>query len=289
MADKSKSSAVLCTAPIRSSGCDDIIYTLSSYNANGLAGQGSPALGDLCLPDSNNVYNAFILVQETWLSSSNMFLIERFHSDYTAFGVSAMEEALGRSVLWGRPFGGVATLVHKKILKHVQCLKSSERFVILLYCNILIVNVYLPYKCSGSTNQLISVLEEIEITLSLYSDCRIVCGGDFNTDLSIDDQHSRIIREFMSNHLLSLCNNCIKPNCDYTYMHKTLTDRKSLVDYFLISTSLSPCLIRNCVRDDLVNLSDHHPVSISLSLPCLSPFLRDNSPPFPPDILGGAL
>ncbi len=229
-----ESSAVLCTAPILQTckfDCNiiDCIYSLSSYNANGLAGQGAPTLADLCQPVNNN---AFILLQETWLSPSNMGLIERFHSDYTAFGVSAMEETVGRSVLWGRPFGGVVTLVQKNYLKNVKCLKSSERFAILLYCNVLIINVYLPCKCSGSSNHLTSILEEIEIILSPYSDCRIVCGGDFNTDLSIDDHHSRIIYDFMDSHSLALCNKCIKPNCDYTYMHKTLTDRKSLVDFF---------------------------------------------------------
>src|SRR6266568_3870005 len=138
--------ARLCMAPILqnpSLDCNDLncIYSLSSYNANGLAGQGAPTLGELCQPDIDNSINAFLLVQETWLSPSNMFLIERFHSDYTAFGVSAMEGTVGQSVLWGRPFGGVVTLVHKIFFKNVKCLKSSERFVVLLYCNVLIINV----------------------------------------------------------------------------------------------------------------------------------------------------
>src|SRR6266496_5437014 len=120
-ADTTESSAVLCTPPTLQNPIN-CIYSLSSYNANGLAGQGAPTLGELCQPDNNNNINAFILVQETWLSPSKMFLIERFHSDYTAFGVSAMEGTVGQSVLLRRPFGGVATLVHKIFFKNVKCL-----------------------------------------------------------------------------------------------------------------------------------------------------------------------
>src|SRR5467141_1692032 len=207
-----------------------------------------------------------------------MHLIERFPNNYTAFGVSAMEGAVGRSVLCGRPFGGVSTLVRGDILKNVKCLKISERFVILLFCNIIILNVYLPYKCGGSSNLLISTLEEIDLTLALYSDCVIVCGGDFNCEIfSADDHHSRIINKFMSSHDLVLCNNYIKPNCNYTYMHKTL-ERKSMVDYFIISSKLVPGLIRNCVRDEIVNLSDHFPVSISITLPVSPNFLLPPPP-----------
>src|SRR5467141_4144976 len=108
--------AVICTTPVYSGNQLNIsdIYSFTTYNANGLAGQGSPVLGELCQPaccannsaDNNNSNNAFILIQEHWLTPASMHLIERFHNDYTAFGVSAMEGAVERSVLCGRPLGG---------------------------------------------------------------------------------------------------------------------------------------------------------------------------------------
>src|SRR5467141_3300093 len=83
----------------------------------------------------------------------------------------------------------------------------------------------------------------------------------------------------MTTHDLLLCNNFIKPNCAYTYRHKTL-DRQSMADFFVISAKLTPNLTRKCVRDEIVYLSDHFPVSISINLPifpnfCLKP------PPLP--------
>ena len=50
------------------------------------------------------------------------------------------------SIVYGRPYGGCAILVHSKfskLIKHVTC---SERYVIILLGSIALVNVYFPCR-----------------------------------------------------------------------------------------------------------------------------------------------
>ena len=63
--------------------------------------QGSPALDDiisLYTPD-------IILLQEHWLTSANLYLLESHFADYYTFGSSAMSRAVESGMLRGRPFG----------------------------------------------------------------------------------------------------------------------------------------------------------------------------------------
>src|ERR1044072_835716 len=88
-----------------------------SYNMHDL-NQGSSLLFDLC----NNKTAKIMFIQEHWMTPVNMPKIFNFHKDYSGFGVSGMEKAVSNSILRGRPFGGVAILVHNDYLKYVSCL-----------------------------------------------------------------------------------------------------------------------------------------------------------------------
>ena len=106
-----------------------IINTISitSYNLHGLTGQGTVLLNDLC---SASKGQEIIFVQEHWLTPTNMHCIKAFSPNYTVYGVSAMEQAVSHSVLRGRPYGGVATLIHKDFSTRASCVKCAERYII---------------------------------------------------------------------------------------------------------------------------------------------------------------
>jgi hypothetical protein len=55
-----------------------------------------------------------------------------------------MAAAVSHSVLRGRPFGEVVTLVHNEFAPQVKCLKCADRVVILSIGKTIFINVYLP-------------------------------------------------------------------------------------------------------------------------------------------------
>jgi len=56
-------------------------------------------------------------------------------------------------VLRDRPFGGVMTLVNKKLKACTEIVCASERFIVVTVGDLVIINVYFP--CSGTVNRLL--------------------------------------------------------------------------------------------------------------------------------------
>jgi len=73
-------------------------FSVATYNLGGLQGQGSLMLNELC---SSTFLTKIVFLQETWLTPSNMVLIENFDPAYRAYGISAMGEAVATRVLRG--------------------------------------------------------------------------------------------------------------------------------------------------------------------------------------------
>jgi len=160
--------------------------TVISYNLHGLINQGSVLLSDLFATTNATV----VFVQEHWLTPFNMHKIIKSSNNYTGFGISAMEMAVSHSVLRGRPFGGVATLVHNIFLSQVTCIKNAERFSIITLGLTMYVNVYLPCHSLGSDDMIHSLLTEIGDIISVHPGYTLVFGGDLNNNLT-DNSISR--------------------------------------------------------------------------------------------------
>src|ERR1700690_657294 len=111
-----------------------------SYNLHGF-NQGLSFLNYL---SQRPIPPQFILIQESGLTPANLFKINNFSPVYSSFGISAMGSAVSKGILRGRPYGGVHILVKSDLCKFVRHVYCSERFVVLVYKNIVIVSVYLP-------------------------------------------------------------------------------------------------------------------------------------------------
>ena len=126
--------------------------------------------------------------------------------DYISIGRSAMTERVESGMLFGRPFGGVITLIHKRIRSAMQTIYCEERFVIVKVSNYLIANVYLP--CSGTSDRL-SIYDNILVELSAwrdtYLDCEFIIAGDFNVDLSSNSDAACCVNDFISEQTLHRC------------------------------------------------------------------------------------
>ena len=188
-----------------------------------------------------------------------------FSNNYTGYGISALKTTVGKSILRGRPFGGVATLVHNKLARLVSCIACCERYVILTINNYLFINMYLP--CSSVTgNSIIELLlTEVLNIVKLFPDHTIIVGGDMNISLLDDSIGARIIHKFRNECKLTLCNDVIKLNSEFTYYHDT-QKHYSIIDFFMMSSAAiaNNEILVHRVIDDLVNLSDHLPIIISL-------------------------
>jgi len=74
------------------------LYTFNMYGKN----QGLPLLSYLC----SDLTPDIIFLQEHWQTPANLPLILNFSHNYMGYGISAMEHAVQKSGLKGRPFGG---------------------------------------------------------------------------------------------------------------------------------------------------------------------------------------
>ncbi len=156
---------------------------ITSYNLHGFD-IGLPFLKTLCSEFD------FILVQEHWLLSSQLFKLGSVDNDFSFFAISAMDHKSQCGILKGRPFGGVGILWRKKFGNLVEVINKDTEgraLTVKFNCNInekclLITCVYFPcsdtpanYKASvGPVHAYITdVLESFPNSLHLIA-------GDFN-------------------------------------------------------------------------------------------------------------
>ena len=72
-----------------------------SYNLHGI-NNGRSLLIELC---SDPVVSV-IAIQEYWLTSNNLHLLNSIHPDFIGFGISAMSKRLEKEIYRGRQYGG---------------------------------------------------------------------------------------------------------------------------------------------------------------------------------------
>ena len=62
-------------------------------------------------------FNDVLFIQEHWLFQEKLHVLSNFHNDFTAVGVSGMDNCV---LLHGRRYGGCAILVPKSLLPFVS-------------------------------------------------------------------------------------------------------------------------------------------------------------------------
>ena len=169
-------------------------FTLVSYNLHGY-NQGLPVLQHLStLQDPPSI----IFTQECWLTPDNMFKINNFSQIYSSFGKSAMDKAICSGILRVRRFGGVTTLVRSDLCKYLTFSKFSDRFVLLIVKNLVLINVYLPSVSNNEDEcRLIEVLtelqEEVKTAILTVTNPVIIFGGDFTSDFKSKSKSSVLL------------------------------------------------------------------------------------------------
>ena len=98
---------------------------LVSYNMHGF-NQGCPTINELI----NTVDPDIILCQEHWLTPANLGNFDKHYPNYMTFGSSAMCNHIESGIILGRPFGGLMTLIKKRITQP----NANDSLRITLYC-----------------------------------------------------------------------------------------------------------------------------------------------------------
>jgi len=115
-----------------------------------------------------------------------MHKFDDYFYDYFSFGCSAMSKCVESGVLVGRPFGGVNSLINKKLRHVTETICCHERYTVIKVLNYLIVNVYLP--CVGSVDRLLicsDIFADIQSWCNKFDTCEVIIAGDFNCDLTV--------------------------------------------------------------------------------------------------------
>jgi len=235
---------------------------VASYNLNGLVGHGHLVLTELCSAVSNL---GVIFLQEHCLTPANMPQLQNFNPLFSAFGISAMEKKISMGLLKGRPFGGAAILVHKRLMGAAVPLLNDERVNVIRLHKILFINVYCPNKSPDTRMITVDMLNDISVICEMNNDCQIIMGGDFNIDLRDSNLYSKPVHTFMQKFSLKLTYDIKKTTCNYTFFRDVL-GQKTMIDFFLISQSLAAGLGRHEMGEDLLNFSDHLPLFMSIIL-----------------------
>lgn len=233
--------------------------TVGTYNLHGL-NQGRPLLEDLCKSCD------IIFVQEHWLLPTDLDKLVKISNQYTCVSSSAMEDIIGRGVLRGRPFGGVAVLVDNSLAHSLKILMKMERLIAVQLKNCLLINVYFP---TVSNNAYIDILSEligaVEDIIDDNLDCDVIFGGDFNLEFVNGLSCCPTFNNFINSAKLNICDDKVIGPTKFTYLSGANNHSTSFIDHFFISDGLIDLVKSSEIIDSGINLSDHLPLLLHLS------------------------
>jgi exonuclease III len=217
-----------------------------------------------------------VLLQEHWLMSHDLHKLNLLHPNFSSFGLSAMNSKAAEGILVGRPFGGVAILWNNKLSNIFNRVASDDQFGRYISAklhirgvfDIIITCVYFP--CVKSKNEYIveasPIIGHIENVLSAYNVAEHVIAGDFNFPFDFGNGGFDLFKSVVQDYDLHCCDSdtISISNIRYTYCHESL-NQFSWLDHFVVTNKLRQFLNNIHIVDSGANLSDHLPISCTLS------------------------
>ena len=213
------------------------------------------------------------MAQEIWLQEKQLPMLQQLGTQFVA--ASGMENSVSRSVMSGRPFGGVSiawspdldcsispisNFRHKRIVG-VELKGETDDF--LLLC------AYMPFFDSSNRaecmSETIDALSMIETIIDQFPSHAVIIGGDMNTEFKGSSPFDPLWSDLMAKYDLSTCDHFL-PSTTTTYHHQSMDHRK-WNDHFVVSRKvLSRSILSNHeVLDEGDNVSDHLPITMRLT------------------------
>ena len=206
-------------------------------------------------------------IQEHWLLSDQLHLINTISSNFLSVSVSGMDSS---TLLCGRPFGGCSILYRKSLSSCIVTLKSgSNRFCAIRYSSsdglcMLFICVYMPSSSLSSTEYL-TTLGELDGFINSQICDIVVIVGDFNIDFDRCNHYTSLLRDFMYDLSLNACDLPFRKDVLFTYERDDGLSR-SWIDHVLCSQDFSSLITDvHAVHSGSI-LSDHFPLFFSMKL-----------------------
>ena len=206
-----------------------------------------------------------ILLQETWLCDANCCRVSDAFDDFIVFHNSAMEGKFATGINVGRPYGGTAILVHKRLGSFTHRIVTDNPRITVVKCciknncDIIIGSVYMPYNDNSLhyDTEFEFVIGELQGIVDKFYDCKFIIGGDFNISKLSCNNTCKLLSRFCNVNNISWLDHATDV-VDYTYYNDTL-GTYSLLDHFLCSAELSglDSSISSHILNDGDNTSDH--------------------------------
>ena len=76
--------------------------------------------------------------------------------EYLVHFNSSVDNLISTGRLMGRPYGGLAILIKRKLCAEVTLIHKDDRFIIIKLGSLLLCNVYLPYNDYDLYNEILS-------------------------------------------------------------------------------------------------------------------------------------
>ena len=90
-----------------------------------------------------------------------------------------MDAVLGKGVLRGRSFGGLAMFVRLAIINNLEIIHLSDRVIVLKVNNILTSNVYMPCNDNEFFVSILGIITDV-IDKNVNNVDHLIVAGDFN-------------------------------------------------------------------------------------------------------------
>ena len=209
-------------------------------------------------------------MSETWLSELNRDFLLDIAPESKVF---SREDFV--TVQKGRPFGGIGWILDKELkVLHHEFLNNRVSYIVTELENVkwIIIGVYMPFDDNKFDS-----LSEFETNLAIISelvncykrmgDYNIIIGGDFNADWKRGKKRfDRSLANFFKKEKIIIGENVNSKSINYTYFTDTC---KACLDHVgIISTRQllidNKTIIKSKILEDIINTSDHHPVSIEI-------------------------
>ena len=178
---------------------------------------------------------------------------------------SAMNDAVIAGVLKERSFGGMAILVGSKFKRHVKFIAKSSRYIIIKIGTTLIVNVNLPWQITNEIED-----EYINCLASLFNE---ICNVSFKHIITGDDWNIDLNKNYpIKDYTMLFVNDLNNVFVDFKLTNRSLfsyvntNGGHSTIDHFVVSKALVNNVWSVSINDHALNLSNHCPVLMTISI-----------------------
>ena len=172
------------------------------YNSQG-CGAGKLEFRNDLLKESD-----LLLVQEHWLSESQLILFKQKLFNVNSYAVTGMDSNV---LHHGRPYGGLAIIWNQTLDATIEPIHCSSKIICAIKLktemySVLICNIYMPTKYCPQLNYLTEfneVIAELSIVVNMSQCTHVIVGGYFNTNFQLGGKNVEALQLFMHNYSLS--------------------------------------------------------------------------------------